>query len=120
MSVDKPRRKPGLKCPMFHRDVSKVCHECDWYMEVRGEHPQTGAAVDSWGCAISFLPLLMIENSGLQRETGAAVESFRNAVDEAGKDPMAAIRSMVHMGNLIREDRQRRSLAHHSADGGAA
>lgn len=49
-------------------------------MLVRGKHPQTGADVDEWGCAMSWLPVLLIENSQQQRQTGAAVESFRNEV----------------------------------------
>ena len=32
----------------------------------------------SGGCAVTWLPMLMIENSQQQRQTGAAVESFRN------------------------------------------
>jgi hypothetical protein len=38
----------------------------------------TGNQVDNYECAISWLPMLLIENSGQQRQTGAAVESFRN------------------------------------------
>ena len=38
----------------------------------------SGNQVDNYECAISWLPMLLIENSGQQRQTGAAVESFRN------------------------------------------
>jgi len=41
-------------------------------------NPNTGEPVDEWQCAINFVPFLMIENSQQQRQTGAAVESFRN------------------------------------------
>jgi hypothetical protein len=34
--------------------------------------------MNRYGCSDSFMPLLMIENSQMQRQTGAAVESFRN------------------------------------------
>mgnify|MGYP000875814187 CR=1 FL=1 len=34
--------------------------------------------IDKQGCADSFLPMLLIENSGMQRQTSAAVESLRN------------------------------------------
>jgi hypothetical protein len=34
--------------------------------------------VDRFGCVDSFLPMLLIENAQMQRQTGAAVESFRN------------------------------------------
>jgi hypothetical protein len=47
-------------------------------MLVRGQHPQTGQEVDEWNCAMTWLPVLLIENSKQQRQTGAAVESFRN------------------------------------------
>jgi hypothetical protein len=41
-------------------------------------NPQTGSEIDSEGCAIAFLPILLIENSQQQRQTSAAVESTRN------------------------------------------
>ncbi len=52
--------------------------ECGWFMQLRGTNPNTGEPVDEWGCAIAWLPMLLIENSQQQRQTGAAVESFRN------------------------------------------
>lgn len=50
---------------------------------MRGSNPNTGAEVDEWGCAIAWLPMLMVENSQMQRHTGAAVESFRNEMVKA-------------------------------------
>lgn len=52
-------------------------------MHVRGMNPQTGEDIDHWGCAVTWLPMLTIENSQQQRQTGAAVESFRNEVVKA-------------------------------------
>jgi len=43
-------------------------------------NPNTGEDVDHWGCAITWMPMLTIENSQQQRQTGSAVESFRNEV----------------------------------------
>ena len=54
-------------------------------MQLRGKNPQTGADVDEWGCAVAWLPMLMIENSQQQRHTGAAVESFRNEMVKANE-----------------------------------
>jgi len=64
-------------CPL---DGFNPCRklECAWFMQVRGHNPNTGESVDEWGCAIAWMPVLMIENSQQQRQTGAAVESFRN------------------------------------------
>ena len=52
--------------------------ECSWFTEVRGTHPQTGEQIDEWGCAVTWMPVLLIDNTQQQRQTGAAVESFRN------------------------------------------
>lgn len=51
---------------------------CAWFIKVAGRHPQTGEIIEDWGCAIAWQPILTIENSNMQRQTGAAVESFRN------------------------------------------
>jgi len=66
----------GKFCPLINKDCIGL--QCSWFTQIRGNHPQTGEAVDEWGCAVTWLPMLMIENSQQQRQTGAAVESFRN------------------------------------------
>jgi hypothetical protein len=50
---------------------------------LRANNPNTGKEIDEWGCAIAWMPVLMIENSQQQRQTGAAVESFRNEMVQA-------------------------------------
>jgi len=68
--------KQGSLCPLLKKDCVQM--QCAWFTQLRGKNPQTGAEVDEWGCAVTWLPMLMIENSQQQRQTGAAVESFRN------------------------------------------
>jgi len=70
-------------CPLTGDDCMK--HECEWYTHVIGSSPQTGEKIDKFGCAMTFLPLLLIENSAQQRSTSAAVESFRNAAVSAAQ-----------------------------------
>ena len=41
--------------------------------------------MNEWGCAIAWMPVMMIENSQQQRHTGAAVESFRNEMVKANE-----------------------------------
>lgn len=53
-------------------------HRCTFYTKIAGMNPNTGEQMDENRCAISWLPLLLIENSSQQRSTGAAIESFRN------------------------------------------
>jgi len=52
-------------------------------MQVRGKNPNTGKDIDEWGCAVAWMPVLTIENANQQRQTGAAVESFRNEMVKA-------------------------------------
>ena len=74
----KSNKEVGNYCPL----IKKNCIEgkCSWWMHVRGMDPQTGEDIDHWGCAVTWVPMLTIENSQQQRQTGAAVESFRNEV----------------------------------------
>jgi hypothetical protein len=74
--------EPKANCPL---DGFKPCRqlECAWFMKVRGNNPNTGEEIDDYGCSMAWLPLLMIENSQQQRQTGAAVESFRNEMVKA-------------------------------------
>lgn len=76
--MQKPIASRGEKCPLWQKDVSKVCHTCPWYTKLRGKHPQTGDSVDEWGCAVTWLPILLIENAKEVRQGAAATESFRN------------------------------------------
>lgn len=77
-----PIPDPKIMC---HRTgFTRACRDivvegqCRLWTEILGKHPQTDETVHQWGCADEFLPLLMIENSQQQRQTAAAVESFRN------------------------------------------
>ena len=68
--------EPGKFCPLIGKDCIQL--QCAWFTQVRGVNPNTGEEVDDWSCAVTWLPSLMIENSQQQRQTGAAIESFRN------------------------------------------
>lgn len=59
------------------------CDKCLWHTRLRGMNPQSGQEIDQDGCAIAFLPILLIENSQQQRQTAAAVESTRNSLSNA-------------------------------------
>ena len=54
-------------------------------MKIEGYDINTGKRVDEWNCSIAMLPMLLVENSGMQRQTGAAVESFRNEMVKANE-----------------------------------
>jgi hypothetical protein len=76
--------EPKSNCPLNNFEPCKQL-ECAWFIKVCGKNPNTGAEVDEWGCAIAWMPILTIENSQQQRQTGAAVESFRNEMVKANE-----------------------------------
>ncbi len=55
----------------------QVMIRCPLYIKLRGQNPQ-GGDIDEWGCAISWIPILLIENAQKINELGAAIENFRN------------------------------------------
>ena len=66
----------GKFCPLIGKDCIQL--QCSWFTQIRGVNPNTGEEIDDWGCAVTWLPTLMIENSQQQRHTSSAIESFRN------------------------------------------
>ena len=78
----------GAKCEEA-RDGA--IHRCAWYACVRGTNINTGEEVDEWRCSMNWLPMLLIENSAMQRSTGAAVESFRNEMVKANETTHQAL-----------------------------
>jgi hypothetical protein len=73
---------PKVKCPAtgFTKSCRAIVskHDCPKFVHIIGKNPQSDEHIDRYGCSDSFLPMLLIENSQMQRQTGAAVESFRN------------------------------------------
>jgi hypothetical protein len=75
-----PHADEGGICPLHKQDMSEVCHKCPWWTLVRGKNPQSEEMIDDWRCAVALLPMLLVENAQMQRQTGAAMETFRNGV----------------------------------------
>jgi hypothetical protein len=71
-------------CPLLKKEC--VGLKCAWFIKVEGYDINSGKQVDEWNCAMSWLPMLLIENSGQQRQTGAAVESFRNEMVKTNQE----------------------------------
>lgn len=87
--------EPKNQCPLNGFEPCKQL-DCAWFLKIRGQNPNTGEDIDEWGCSMAWLPVLMIENSQQQRQTGAAVESFRNEMvksNEVGQQVLLAAAS---------------------------
>jgi hypothetical protein len=87
--------KNGTFCPLVKKDC--VGLQCAWFTRVQGYDMNTGNQVDEYQCAIAWMPMLLIENSGQQRQTGAAVESFRNEMVKANESSQKVLlASLMH------------------------
>lgn len=82
-------------CPLIKKDC--VEKKCAWYMHIRGMDPNSGKEVDHWGCAVSWMPMLLIENSQQQRSTSSAVESFRNEMVKANESNQQMLDAVANM-----------------------
>jgi capsule polysaccharide export protein KpsE/RkpR len=73
-------------------------------MHVRGMNPNTGEDIDHWACAVTWMPMLTIENSQQQRQTGAAVESFRNEVVKSNNENRQLYIDMIQQNGILPVD----------------
>jgi len=71
-------------CPL---NGFKKCKQfkCAWFVQMKGTNPNDGKEVDEFGCAMAWLPMLLVENAMQARQTGSAVESFRNEMVKANE-----------------------------------
>jgi hypothetical protein len=87
----------GDFCPLVQGPCKKL--ECSWFTQMRGKNPNTGEDVDDWGCAVTWLPVLLIENALQSRQAGAAIESFRNEMVNANQSNQALLKASVKATN---------------------
>lgn len=85
----------NVMCPStgFARPCREIIaeHTCPKFVKITGTNPNGGEPVDQFGCVDSFIPMLLIENSQQQRQTAAAVESFRNEMVKSNHASLALI-----------------------------
>lgn len=84
----------GAECETIKEGIKYIC---PWYTKVTGKHPQSNEQLEDWRCAIAWLPILTIENSQQQRQTGAAVESLRNNV-------VKSVSTMINLRHQLKKD----------------
>ena len=89
MTRQVPMGAADLDCPQWRKPMSECCHKCPWWTKVSGMHPQTGEQMDKWDCAISLLPMLLVNVAREQTQGTAATNDFRNQVLQRAE--MAAV-----------------------------
>ena len=91
--------KSEVICPLLKGAC--VENRCQWWVQIRGKHPQTGVDIDMHDCAIKWLPVLMIETSKETRQAAAAVESLRNESVTASQQMANAILHLAETHNRL-------------------
>jgi hypothetical protein len=71
-------------CPILNKECIGL--DCSWILKMEGYDINTGQKINEWACTVAALPKLLVENAGMQRQTGAAINSFK---DEMVKDSKA-------------------------------
>lgn len=74
-------------CPLNDFNPCKQ-FDCAWFIQIRGKDAQTGEEKDEYGCAVAYLPFMMIENSMQTRQAGASIESFRNEMVKSNNETL--------------------------------
>ena len=101
---------PDEKTMCHHAGFEKSCRDmvvncaCRKWVQVRGTNPNTGEEINRFDCADAWMPILLVENAQQQRQTGAAIESFRNEVVKSNQDAARVIAATAlprHNGRMI-------------------
>ena len=74
-------------CPLNDFNPCKQ-FDCAWFIQIRGKDAQTGEEKDEYGCAVAYLPFMMIENSMQTRQAGASIDSFRNEMVKSNNETL--------------------------------
>lgn len=69
--------EPKANCPLDNFNPCRKL-DCAWFMEIHGTNPNNGEPLKDWGCSMTWIPMMLIENGRQQHSTASAVESFRN------------------------------------------
>ncbi len=93
--TDLPDPKIGCHRTGFTKKCRKLVTDgvCTRWRHVIGVDSNTGQEINRSDCADNWIVPLMIENSKLQNQTGAAVESFRNEMIKANEASVALFAS---------------------------
>lgn len=82
----------GAKCEEVKTENGRqILYRCPWFVQVRGTDVNTGQEVDSWNCAIAWMPTLTINTANESRKGTAATESFRNEMVKQGAQTQQAM-----------------------------
>lgn len=76
-------------CPL----IKKKCIEakCRFWTHLLGKNPHGDGVIDKFGCAIEFLPILLVENAQMIRQTAASTDKVANQVQKSRAEFLGAL-----------------------------
>lgn len=90
----------GAKCEEIKLEGGKpALYRCPWYVQVLGTDANTGRETGTWGCAIAWMPTLMINTANESRKGVAATESFRNEMAKQGTQTQQVLLAAAQLAN---------------------
>lgn len=95
--------KQAVSCPLGSQCEEirdNTAYRCAWFVQMAGKDPSTGQDLDKKGCAMAWMPILLVENSRQQVRTTAAVESFRNETVEGNEETRKLMVVAAAMGRM--------------------
>ena len=72
-------------CPLIQKKCKE--HKCKFFTQIIGKNPNTGEDINRFDCAVTWLPMLLIEGSQQTRQASSAIESFRNEMVRLNENP---------------------------------
>ena len=81
--------KDGEFCPLVRGEC--VRHKCAFFTKLVGLDPQTGQHIDRFGCAVAWIPTLLVENSQQQRQTASEVSKVANQIHSQRSEFIGAL-----------------------------
>lgn len=70
-------------CPLYKKECIGL--DCKWISKVEGYSINSGDRLNEWMCTVAALPIIFIENSGMQRQTGASMRSFNDEMQKCSE-----------------------------------
>lgn len=66
-------------CPLLRGPC--IEQKCKFWTHLYGKNPQSDQTLDKFGCAIEFIPILLVENAQMIRQAAASTDKVANQVN---------------------------------------
>ena len=80
-------------CPFLGKSCIK--EKCKLWILLLGENPQTREPINTFDCAISWLPVLLVENRQALNGSQVSFESFRNEINNVAQVMAIGVKAKI-------------------------